>query len=154
MQSKEFLRALRDFQELLLLDPLDGDSYADRGLARVSLGRLPEALLDAEEALKYGEPTYRRYFASIRIYSLASTATAAEIPTKGRAARFLSDKYQGRAEELLVEAMKRFPHDWGQVRRELQTDRDLRRIRWRLGPASKPAGSIDFRPSPKATSSK
>ena len=60
--SNDPQRALHDFQDVVRLDPLNGDSYGDRGSALASLGRLTEAVSDAEESLKYGEPSSRRYF--------------------------------------------------------------------------------------------
>jgi serine/threonine protein kinase/Flp pilus assembly protein TadD len=44
--------ALRDFDESLRLDPERGDAYAGRALAHVMLGRVNDAVADADEALK------------------------------------------------------------------------------------------------------
>ena len=149
-------QALRDFEEAIGLEPTNGDGYHGRGSALASLGRLPEAVADAEAALKHGEPNWRRFYWSARIHAQAAVAAVAEPRGKGRAALIRSGRHQDRAVALLLEALRRSPPDRvDSIWRDLQTDPVLRAIQRRVAAGMKSAGLTVSRASsenPPATS--
>jgi tetratricopeptide (TPR) repeat protein len=61
--------ALRDFQEVIRLDPDQGDAYSGRGYARALLGQYRPAVADAEDALRLGPPSPRLLYNVARIYA-------------------------------------------------------------------------------------
>jgi tetratricopeptide (TPR) repeat protein len=61
--------ALRDFELAIELDPKNADAYNGRGFARAKLGRHPEAVKDAMEALRQGPSSPRLLYNAARIYA-------------------------------------------------------------------------------------
>ena len=61
--------ALRDFELAIELDPKNADAYNGRGFARAKLGRHPEAVKDAAEALRLGPPSARLFYNAARTYA-------------------------------------------------------------------------------------
>jgi tetratricopeptide (TPR) repeat protein/tRNA A-37 threonylcarbamoyl transferase component Bud32 len=139
-------QALRDFEEAIRLEPSHGDGYHGRGSALATLGRLPEAVADAEDALKHGEPNWLRFYWSARIHAQAAVAAVAEARGDGRAALIRSGRYQDRAVVLLLEALRRSPPDRVEsLWRDLQSDPVLRTIQRRVSAGMKWAGMTIIR---------
>lgn len=97
--------ALADFNEAIRLDPEPGDAYCGRGLARVRLGRLTEAVADAEEALRRGPGNARMFANAAAIFAQAAGQV------KGSEARAAERKlrYQDRAMRLIRKALDQLP---------------------------------------------
>jgi tetratricopeptide (TPR) repeat protein len=90
-------QALLDFQEVLRRNERSSDAHAGRGLARARLGEAEAGVADAEEALRLGPPSSRLSYLGAVIYAQAS-ACPGDKP-----------RYEGRAVELLREALDRQP---------------------------------------------
>ncbi len=102
--------AAHDFDAAARLDPSNADAYSGRGFARARLGQHKEAVLDAEEALKHGDPSsWRLAYNAARIYAQASAAESLDPSrnTPGAVARILS--YQDLALNLLRRALQLAP---------------------------------------------
>jgi tetratricopeptide (TPR) repeat protein len=126
--------ALRDFEQAIRLDPSNGEAYAGRGSARLSLGEHREAVADAEKALSLGGPNSRLIYDAARVYALAAVVATAEVRKGGQESARLLTKYQDRAAELLHEYLKQMPSDqraafWRDV---IQPDPPLRALQSRL----------------------
>jgi len=129
--------ALRDFEESIKLDPSSSssiDAYLGRGLARASLGQHREAVADASQAVRLGEPTDKTLYQAARIYAKAAIAATAEVKKTGQDAVGLVSRYQDQAVELLRQAVKRLPAAQRPafVRDVVQTDPALATLRHRL----------------------
>jgi tetratricopeptide (TPR) repeat protein len=86
--------ALRDFELAIELDSKNSDAHNGRGFVRASLGLHRKAILDAEEALRYGPPSPRLLYNAARIFALCSGA-----------------ENQQRALELVQQALSLLPGD-------------------------------------------
>ena len=112
--------ARRDFEEALRLDPSSSDAYSGRGAALVLLGEHGQAVSDAEESLRHGEPQSRMLYNAARIYAQTAADFAARAGRRGRLALDPVVRYQERALELLGQAMERTPAEqqapfWSEV---------------------------------------
>jgi tetratricopeptide (TPR) repeat protein len=122
--------ALRDFEEALALRPGAADPLLGRASARVKLGKVKEALADAEEGLRNGPNTRRPFYLAARVYSQAASRLrdpAAVVRTGLDGAA----PYEARAVELLRASLTRVPAGeradfW---RKYVQLDGDLNPIR-------------------------
>jgi tetratricopeptide (TPR) repeat protein len=140
--------ALSDFEEALGRDPENPDAYNGRGAARVLLGKHREAVADAEEALRHGEPTHRVLYGAARTYAQAALVATTEVNRRGLAALSLCSRYEDRALVLLRRAFERLPAAqraafWRDV---IKTDPALRGLRRRSKFA---ALALLFAPSPR-----
>jgi lipoprotein NlpI len=104
-----FELAERDFNAVLQLASGDADALAGRGAARIHLGRVREAIADAEESLRPGTPSPRLLYLAARTYAQASARALAEGGRRGRPATGDSLAYEARAAELLRQALERTP---------------------------------------------
>jgi tetratricopeptide (TPR) repeat protein len=125
--------AVRDFDEAIRLDPTLGDAYGGRGNARVLLGQHREAVADALEALRRGEPTARTYYNTARTLAQAATVALTEVDRRGLAAVQVAGGYMDRAQTLLRQAIETLPAEeratfWQEV---VQADPALRALRRR-----------------------
>jgi len=68
--------ALRDFELAIELDATNGDAYNGRGLVRLSLGKQPDAIRDAEEAVRRGPASARLFYNAARIHAQCGSASA------------------------------------------------------------------------------
>jgi serine/threonine protein kinase/Tfp pilus assembly protein PilF len=98
--------ALRDFDRAIELDPKNSDAHEGRGTARVLAGDYRAAVADAETALRFGMPNDRLAYNAARMYAQAALAVTSEVRRKGRDAVVLAQKYQDRAVDLIIEAMR------------------------------------------------
>jgi tetratricopeptide (TPR) repeat protein len=126
--------ALHDFEEAVGRDHSDSDAYSGRGFARLRLGEHRQAVADAEEALRFGEPDARQLYNAARTYALAATVAAADVRKKGWNGATLVSQYQDRGASLLRAAVQRLPSSerasfWRDV---VQTDPTLSTIRRRV----------------------
>ncbi len=101
--------ALRDFEAAIRLLPTDADGLAGRAAARFRLGRTGDALADAEASLELGEPAPRTLYNAARLYALAATQAAAEVPRRGRAALRDAKTYEVKAASLLRRTIEGTP---------------------------------------------
>jgi tetratricopeptide (TPR) repeat protein len=101
--------ALRDFDEALKLDPDHAYALCGRGHARLSLGRMTDAVADAEQALRRGSQTEQVLFNAACVYARA--ARQAEAPSSGApgAGYEAARHYQERALELLRATLEQVP---------------------------------------------
>jgi tetratricopeptide (TPR) repeat protein len=104
-----FALAERDFNTVLQIAPGDTDGYAGRGAARVRLGRIREAVADAEESLRPGVPSPRLLYVAAQTYAQASSRAAAEVTQRGRSASRDSLSFEARSAALLRQALERTP---------------------------------------------
>jgi tetratricopeptide (TPR) repeat protein len=102
--------ALADFEAALKLDPGHVESLCSRGHARLSLGRVAEAVADAEETLRHGPTTERLLLNLACLYARASVevdmGAARGRPVAGGDS---ASGYRERAVGLLREALARVP---------------------------------------------
>jgi serine/threonine protein kinase len=132
--------ALRDFAEVIRLDPAYGDAYIGRASARVRLGEHQQAVADVEKALRLGKPTASMFYNAARVLSQAAAAAGSEVRKKGQVAVAQVNRYQDRAVELVQEALKLLPPEKrAAFLKEVVQDPDLRALRRRLRSVS-PAG--------------
>jgi tetratricopeptide (TPR) repeat protein len=126
--------ALHDFVEAIGLDSSSGDAYNGRGFARLRFGEHRAGVADAERALSLGEPTPELFYKAARVYALAAVVVSAEARQKGQESLFLVNRYQGRAADLLREAIRRLPADRRTpfVKDVILADPDLKTLRRRL----------------------
>ncbi len=102
--------ALADFQEVLRLDPENGDAYNGRGMARVKLGRYQEAIRDAEAALRRVGDRVRDPYNAARIYTQAMLQVERDAElVKRQLSGPLKSSYQARALKLLRQALEAEP---------------------------------------------
>ena len=101
--------AERDFNAAVQLNPDDSEGHAGRGAARVRVGRVREALADAEESLRRAEPGHRFLYVAAQTYAQASARAASEVARRGRPATANSLAYESRAAELLRQALEQTP---------------------------------------------
>jgi tetratricopeptide (TPR) repeat protein len=107
--ANAFELAERDFNAVLQLASDDADGHAGRGAARVRLGRVREAIADAEESLRPGTPSPRLLYVAAQTYARASSRALAEGSRRGRPATSDSLAYEARSAELLQQALERTP---------------------------------------------
>jgi tetratricopeptide (TPR) repeat protein/tRNA A-37 threonylcarbamoyl transferase component Bud32 len=101
--------ALRDFDEAIRLDPSLGDAYGGRGNARVHLGQHREAVADALEALRHGEPGARTYYNAARTLAQAAMVAMTNVDRRGFSALDVAGGYLDRAQTLLRQAIEKLP---------------------------------------------
>jgi tetratricopeptide (TPR) repeat protein len=101
--------ALDDFDAALRLDPDNGDARGGRGAALVHLGRLGEAVADAEKAVRSGPATPRTLWNAARVYAQAVGRLDAGAGPAGRTSLELRARYQDRAVQLLRQALDATP---------------------------------------------
>ena len=125
--------AVRDFDEVLRLEPSDGDAHTGRGSALVRLGRHREAVADAEEGLRRTTPTPQMLYKAARIYAQAALLATADVRKSGQDAVTVVNRYQDRALALVAEALKRLPAERrASFERDLLRDPALGTLRHRL----------------------
>jgi tetratricopeptide (TPR) repeat protein len=122
--------ALRDFEEALDLRPGSADPLLGRASARVKLGKVKEALADAEEGLRTGPNTRRPFYLAARVYSQAASRVR-DPAAVARTGLDAAAPYEARAVELLRESLARVPagelaNFW---RKYVQLDGDFNPIR-------------------------
>jgi tetratricopeptide (TPR) repeat protein len=105
--------ALRDFEEVIRLDPDGGDGYAGRGSALAALGDYRPAVSDAEEAVRHGPESPRLFYNAARIYARAADALATDAWRNNRPASDLRASWRQRAVELLSRALAVQPPEEG-----------------------------------------
>jgi tetratricopeptide (TPR) repeat protein len=133
--------ALRDFEEVIRLDPAYADAFLGRASARVRLHHYGQAVDDVEAALRLGKPSARMSYNAARVYCQAANAASTEIRKKGQDAVAQVIRYQDRAVELVQESLKRLPAEKrATFPTEALNDPDLSAIRRRLRSIF-PAGS-------------
>ncbi len=103
--SEAPLLAWHDFEEAIRLQPDLGDTYNGRGYARVKLGRLRDAISDAEEALRRGPQTDRLHYNAARIYAQAAGRVDAEGGPRNRRRAATRSGYENRAVALVHQAL-------------------------------------------------
>jgi tetratricopeptide (TPR) repeat protein len=101
--------ALRDFEQVLKLDPDNGDAYNGRGYARVKLDQYRPAVEDAREALRRGPRTARMAYNAARIYAQAVGKLEIDKTLPAPRARELASEYQDSALALLRQALDLLP---------------------------------------------
>jgi tetratricopeptide (TPR) repeat protein len=101
--------ALADFEAALKREPAHADSLCGRGHARVLLGRVPEAVQDAEAVTSSKNPKPRLVLFAACIYSRAAAQLGARADARSPANQRAIEHHQARALELLVEALRQFP---------------------------------------------
>jgi tetratricopeptide (TPR) repeat protein/tRNA A-37 threonylcarbamoyl transferase component Bud32 len=126
--------ALTDFAAALRLDPSSGEAHAGRGTALVRLGDYRAAVAAAEESLRHPPAKALRAYNAARIYAEAAGAAAADLRRQGREVVLVVSKYQDRAVELAIEALRQTPaasraEFW---RSQIQADPALRSLSRRL----------------------
>jgi tetratricopeptide (TPR) repeat protein len=100
--------AEKAFEGALLLAPDYAEAYAGRGFVKVLRGQYRDGVRDAEEGLararRRGAVSARLLFNAARVYAQAAAAAVADgVPGS---AWVLRDSYEGRAVELLAEALR------------------------------------------------
>jgi tetratricopeptide (TPR) repeat protein/tRNA A-37 threonylcarbamoyl transferase component Bud32 len=100
--------ALPDFDEALRLRPGQGDALLGRASARVKVGRVAEALVDAEEALRRGPATPQALFTAARVYAQAAPRRGA-LPPGRRPGGGDYAREEDRAAALLRQALAQLP---------------------------------------------
>ena len=103
--SEAPLMALHDFEEAIRLRPDPGDTYNGRGYALAKLGRLRDAISDAEEALRRGPQTDRLLYNAARIYAQAAGRVDAEGGPRNRRLSAARSGYETRAVALVRQAL-------------------------------------------------
>ena len=103
--------ALADFEAVVRLDPSDPDGYSGRGSARSRLRQHKDAVLDAEESLRRGDPTPSRLYAAARTYAQALAVVGGEVARRGRPALREALAYESRSLALLSRAIEKTPAD-------------------------------------------
>jgi serine/threonine protein kinase/Tfp pilus assembly protein PilF len=101
--------ALPDFEEAIRLRPENGDAHNGRGYARVRLGHVPEAVVDAETALRLGPQDPRLVWNAARIYAQAAGQLDADAAKRDRRAVELRSRYEQQAVQLLRQALDLTP---------------------------------------------
>jgi tetratricopeptide (TPR) repeat protein len=101
--------AVRDFDEVLRRDPGNGFAYNGRAAARAQSGQYREAVADAEEALRLGPPTARLVYNAACVYAQAAGRLEAEQRSKTPRPPDARGHYQGRAAQLLRQALLLLP---------------------------------------------
>ena len=123
--------ARRDFEEAIRLDTSNGDAYSGRGSALVALGHYQDAVADAEESLRHGEPEARLLYNAARILAQAADLAGKEASRQTRPDLAFVRRYQDRALKLLGQAIERTPLEQRPVfwREVIRTDHALSSIR-------------------------
>ena len=142
-----------DFERAIQDDPSNGDAYDGRGNALAELGNYKDAVDDAENALRHGEPTPRMLYLAARIYAQAADLVITKAPRRTLGLPRISARYTVRAQGLLRRALEKLPAEqrasfWRDV---VQADPTLRRIN-RLPGFAEPGRSLpatDPRKSPR-----
>jgi serine/threonine protein kinase/tetratricopeptide (TPR) repeat protein len=101
--------ALRDFEEVVHLDPANGDAHSGRGAALVRLGRNHAAVEAVEESLRRGTGTSRLFYTAARTYAQAVGHMDTDPRQRSYQALETRSRYQDRALELLRAALDRTP---------------------------------------------
>src|SRR5207253_9497577 len=102
-------QALRDFDEAIKLDGDNDDALAGRGYAQIRLGRLTEALADADKALRHAPSTTeqaRRHLYNVaRVFAQAAGQVKVDARPSYRRTQDPRSQYQDRAVELILKAL-------------------------------------------------
>jgi tetratricopeptide (TPR) repeat protein len=125
--------AADDFSAAIRLAPTSADAYCGRALVRARLGQHGDAVGDAEEAIRCGQPNWRIAYNAACVYGRVILAASAEARRAGlRSARQVS-QYEDRAVELVRLAIKLAPaQQRTNVIRESMDEPSLQTIRRRL----------------------
>jgi tetratricopeptide (TPR) repeat protein len=99
--------ALRDFAKAIELDPAPADAYIGRGLARVLVGHYPEAVADAEAALRRKPRTPEMMHNIACIFAQAVARAEADLQRQGR--QSLAASYRRRALEAVHQTLAMVP---------------------------------------------
>ena len=128
--------ALEDFNTVIDEYPDHAEAYGCRGFALASTGRPRDAVLDAENSLRFADPTdTRSLYNAARIYARSATSLLASSgPKRPPDAIALAENYRNRALSLIERALDQMPSDRRQTfnRDVIQTDPALAGIRPRL----------------------
>jgi tetratricopeptide (TPR) repeat protein len=100
--------ALADFDAVLAEQAGHAEALCGRALARVRLGRVAEAVQDAEEAVRRGAPTERLLLGAALVHARAAARTPRGAGKAGRP-KGAGRRYEERAVELLGAALRRVP---------------------------------------------
>jgi tetratricopeptide (TPR) repeat protein len=105
--------ALGDFEAVLKRDPSHSDALCGRGHSRVILGQVPEAIRDAEAALRAGpreeKNRPRLLLNTACIYARAVIQVSATRKESQRAAKEMALRHQERAVEMVRDALRQTP---------------------------------------------
>jgi serine/threonine protein kinase/tetratricopeptide (TPR) repeat protein len=132
--TESFKLALREFEEVIKLDPASADAYAGMGMARVAMGEYTEAVADAAKALRMPEPTDKRLYNAARIYAKAAVAASADVRKNGLDAVAIVNRYQEQAIALIRQVVLNRPANQRAsfFRDVVHTDPALQSLRRRL----------------------
>jgi tetratricopeptide (TPR) repeat protein/tRNA A-37 threonylcarbamoyl transferase component Bud32 len=103
--------ALTDFAQAITVAPTHGEAYAGRGMARLRLGLVTEAVGDAATAVKHGPTEPRLYYHAARVYAKAAQADR----SPAEQTRWTNEALRLVAQALEAEAPAGRRHFWRKV---------------------------------------
>jgi serine/threonine protein kinase/tetratricopeptide (TPR) repeat protein len=102
--------ALADFEAVLKRSPRHADALCGRAHARVALGKVAEAVKDAEASLKALPATDRNHpRLLLNVACVYARAMLPRTPKQSRREQIAADRYETRAVDLVREALERTP---------------------------------------------
>jgi eukaryotic-like serine/threonine-protein kinase len=104
--------ALRDFDEAIRLDAKNGDAYTGRGLARVMLGNVGDAVADADEAIRRQPRTPEMMHNVACIFALAASGVQKIAADGGLAANYRERALQAVRKTLEMVPAEERPAFW------------------------------------------
>src|SRR5206468_3343774 len=125
--------ALRDFQQVIDLEPENADAYNGRGSAQVKLGHHREAVADAGIAVQKAPRDGRTLYKAARVFAQAALAVDTDPGQANARRQELRTRYQDRAMTLLRAALEATPigERWPFWRDLVRTDPALNPLRQR-----------------------
>jgi tetratricopeptide (TPR) repeat protein len=100
--SEAFPLALDDFQRAIRVSPAYADAYNGRGYVRARLGRYPEAIQDAEAALKHQPNDPRTCLNAANVFAQVVGRMQSDVGRRGQEAR-----YRDQALDLVQRALQK-----------------------------------------------
>ncbi len=100
--------ALRDFEEVLRLDPKSADAHLGCAYVRLKMGELDVGTADAEKVVKGDPKLPHLWHGAARVYAQAAVLLKAEQGQEASQA-LIRSQYQMRALDLLRETLNRVP---------------------------------------------